>query len=115
MLRRRLAPYANYQRVFGTVLEPAFESPDLLVVGVNTTRPRRHKDGEMAVSQIARVCGRLQQAHAAQLRLVVIHQPVHVTRPEDERNLLHGHREAVYAWAGAGAELILGGHIHLPS
>jgi hypothetical protein len=69
----------------------------------------------MAVSQIARVCGRLQQAHAAQLRLVVIHQPVHVTRPEDERNLLHGHREAVYAWAGAGAELILGGHIHLPS
>ena len=42
------------------------------------------------------------------------HQPVHVIRPEDERDLLHGHREAVYAWASAGADLILGGHIHLP-
>jgi 3',5'-cyclic AMP phosphodiesterase CpdA len=60
------------------------------------------------------VCDRLRQAHPTQLRLVVTHQPVHVTRAEDERNLLHGHREAVYAWASAGVELILGGHIHLP-
>jgi 3',5'-cyclic AMP phosphodiesterase CpdA len=111
---RLFAPYANYQRAFGMVLEPEFASPDLLVVGINTTRPWRHKDGEVAGEQIARVCGRLQQAHAAQLRLVVTHQPVHVTRPEDERNLLHGHREAVYAWSSAGADLILGGHIHLP-
>jgi 3',5'-cyclic AMP phosphodiesterase CpdA len=114
LVARLFAPYANYQRVFGTVLEPEFASPDLLVVGINTTRPWRHKDGEVAIGQIARVCDRLRQAHAAQLRLVVTHQPVHVTRPEDERNLLHGHREAVYAWASAGVDLILGGHIHLP-
>jgi 3',5'-cyclic AMP phosphodiesterase CpdA len=114
LVARLLTPYANYQRVFGTALEPEFASADLLVVGVNTTRPWRHKDGEVAVGQIARVCDRLQQAHAAQLRLVVTHQPVHVIRPEDERNLLHGHREAVYAWASAGVDLILGGHIHLP-
>jgi len=114
IVARLFAPYANYRRVFGTVLEPEFESADLLVVGVNTTRPWRHKDGEVAVKQIARVCGRLQQAHATQLRLVVTHQPIHVIRPEDECNILHGHREAVYAWASAGADLILGGHIHLP-
>jgi 3',5'-cyclic AMP phosphodiesterase CpdA len=114
IVARLFAPYANYQRVFGRVLEPEFASADLLVVGVNTTRPWRHKDGAVAGRQIARVCGRLQQAHAPQLRLVVTHQPVHVIRPEDERHLLHGHREAVYAWASAGADLILGGHIHLP-
>jgi len=114
LVARLVAPYANYQRVFGTVLEPEFASPDLLVIGVNTTRPWRHKDGEVAVGQIVRVCGRLRQAHTAQLRLVITHQPVHVIRPEDERNLLHRHREAVYAWAGAGVDLILGGHIHLP-
>ena len=114
IVARLFTPYANYQRVFGTVLEPEFESTDLLVVGVNTTRPWRHKDGEIAGGQIARVCDRLRQAHAAQLRLVVTHQPVHVTRLEDERNILHGHQEAVYAWASAGVDLILGGHIHLP-
>ena len=111
---RLLAPYANYQRAFGPELEPEFASADLLVVGVNTTRPSRHKDGKVSTRQIARVSGRLRQAYAAQLRIVVTHQPVHVTRPEDETNVLHGHREAVYAWAGAGVDLILGGHIHLP-
>jgi len=111
---RLLAPYANYQQAFGAELEPEFASADLLVVGVNTTRPSRHKDGEVSTRQIARVSGRLRQAQAAQLRIVVTHQPVHVTRPEDETNVLHGHREAVYAWAGAGVDLILGGHIHLP-
>jgi 3',5'-cyclic AMP phosphodiesterase CpdA len=111
---RLLAPYANYQRAFGPELEPEFASADLLVLGVNTTRPSRHKDGEVSIRQITRVRDRLRQAHAAQLRLVVTHQPVHVTRPEDETNVLHGHRQAVYAWAGAGVDLILGGHIHLP-
>jgi 3',5'-cyclic AMP phosphodiesterase CpdA len=114
LVARLLAPYANYQRAFGAELEPEFESADLLVVGVNTTRPARHKDGEISAGQIARVSGRLRQAHEAQLRIVVTHQPVHVIRPEDEMNLLHGHREAVYAWASAGVDLILGGHIHLP-
>jgi 3',5'-cyclic AMP phosphodiesterase CpdA len=114
MFARLFAPYANYQRVFGATLEPACASADLLVLGVNTTRPSRHKDGEVSASQIARVSQRLRGASPRQLRMVVTHQPVHVTRPVDETNVLHGHREAVYAWADAGVDLILGGHIHLP-
>jgi 3',5'-cyclic AMP phosphodiesterase CpdA len=74
----------------------------------------RHKNGEVSAAQIARVSRRLRRASDTQLRIVVTHQPVHVTCPEDETNVLHGHREAVYAWAGAGVDLILGGHIHLP-
>lgn len=114
IVARLLAPYANHQRVFGAELEPECASADLLIIGVNTTRPSRHKDGEISAEQIARVSRRLQSAHHDQLRIVVTHQPVHVTRPEDETNVLHGSREAVYAWAGAGVDLILGGHIHLP-
>ena len=38
---RVLQPYAGHKRVFGENLEPMFESPDLLVIGVNTTRPSR--------------------------------------------------------------------------
>jgi 3',5'-cyclic AMP phosphodiesterase CpdA len=114
VMARLFAPYANYQRVFGAELEPECESADLLVIGVNTTRPSRHKDGEVATSQIARVSRRLRCASNNQLRIVVTHQPVHVTRPEDETNILHGHCEAVYAWADAGVDLLLGGHIHLP-
>ena len=64
--------------------------------------------------QIRRVAARLEAASAAQLRVVVTHQPVAVTRAQDEKNLLHGRERAVQRWARAGADLILGGHIHLP-
>jgi 3',5'-cyclic AMP phosphodiesterase CpdA len=113
-LARLCYPYANHQRVFGADLEPAFESPELLVLGVNTTRAYRHKDGEVSMQQIRRVAARLEAALASQLRIVVTHQPVAVTRAQDEKNLLHGRERAVQRWARAGADLILGGHIHLP-
>jgi 3',5'-cyclic AMP phosphodiesterase CpdA len=114
LLARLFAPYARYRRVFGAELEPVFESDRLLVIGVNTTRRYRHIEGEVSASQIRRVASRLHQASRSQLRLVVTHQPVYVTQPEDEKNLLHGGTEAMRCWAAAGADLILGGHIHRP-
>jgi 3',5'-cyclic AMP phosphodiesterase CpdA len=107
-------PYANYTRVFGSELEPQWSSPSMLVICVNTTRPARRKDGEISNEQIARVCERLSVADPEQLRIVVTHQPVHVIHPHDVENLLHGHETAVAAWAHAGADIIMGGHIHLP-
>lgn len=111
---RVFTPYANYARAFGADLEPEFEAAHLLVIGVNTTRPRRHKDGELSPEQIDRVTQRLRRADAAQLRVVVVHQPVLAIRASDEDNLLDGHEEAVPAWAAAGGDIIMGGHIHLP-
>ncbi len=57
---------------------------------------------------------RLQGARREQLRVVVTHQPACVMRPEDEKDRLHGADEAIRAWSQAGADLVLGGHIHLP-
>ena len=107
-------PYANYQRVFGDDLEPVFESAELLVIGMNTTRAYRHKDGEVSVEQVERVVRRLEHAPARQLRVVVTHQPVAAARANDIRNLLHGREHAIRRWSQAGVDLILGGHIHLP-
>jgi 3',5'-cyclic AMP phosphodiesterase CpdA len=107
-------PYANHQRVFGNDLEPVFESAELLVIGVNTTRPYRRKDGEVSAQQVERVVRRLDHATARQLRVVVTHQPVVAARANDIRNLLHGREHAIERWSQAGVDLILGGHIHLP-
>lgn len=114
VMTRLLKPYVNHQQVFGGDLEPRHVSDELMVLCVNTTRAYRHKDGEVSARQIERVATELRRARPGQLRVVVTHQPVHVTRLEDEVNLLRGHREAVLAWAEAGADLVLGGHIHLP-
>jgi len=111
---RLLAPYANYNRALQTPLMPRFDNERLLALGVNTTRWFRHKDGEVSPGQIEQICTQLRTASPQQLRIVVTHQPVYVTEQRDAHNLLHGRAEAVRAWSAAGADLILGGHIHLP-
>lgn len=114
---RLLRPYAGFVRAFGPDLEPEFENEAVLVLGLNTTRPWRHVDGELSTAQIERVAQRAEQAARAkphQLRLVLVHQPLAVTQPQDAPNLLHGHAAALQRWAAAGVHAVLGGHIHLP-
>lgn len=111
---RLTRPYARFTKVFGADLEPVAVSPDWLIVGVNTTRARRHSHGEVSVAQIARVASRLAAARPEQLRVVVVHQPLAVPEAGETSNLLRGHADAARAWAQAGADLVLGGHIHLP-
>lgn len=111
---RVLSPYGNFQRVFGEDLEPVFDAAALLVIGVNTTRAYRHKRGELSAAQIERVAQRLEGAAATQLRIVVTHQPIAVARDTDRANLLQGRDAAIARWSRAGADFILGGHVHLP-
>ena len=114
VFERLFRPYARYLQAFGPQLETTIELPQLLVTGVNTTRPWRHKDGEVSAAQISRVARVLAMAAPDQLRIVVVHQPVHVLRPKDEHDRLHNWEPAVRAWTDAGADVIMGGHIHLP-
>ncbi|MBA4111619.1 MAG: DNA repair exonuclease [Leptothrix sp. (in: Bacteria)] len=111
---RLLAPYANFRRAFGHELEPIISTPKWLVIGVNTTRPWRHKDGAVSGKQIERVSARLSMAGPGQTKVVVVHQPLCVTLDKDRKNLLNGHEAALSQWGQAGVDLILGGHIHLP-
>ncbi|MES2888366.1 MAG: metallophosphoesterase family protein [Pseudomonadota bacterium] len=107
-------PYASYRKAFGEELEPVHESSEALVVGVNTTRTYRHKNGQVGRAQIERVAQRLRAATPGQLRVVVVHQPVVVTHAEDWPDRLRNRTAALSCWAKAGADLVLGGHIHLP-
>src|SRR5690606_29906870 len=107
-------PYRNYRAAFGDELAPVLDTPQLLVVSVNSTRPGRHKHGEVGAREIEQVRARLGRARPGQLRVVMLHHPVRAAHASDEKNLLVGRAQAVPAWLGAGADLILGGHIHLP-
>lgn len=112
--RRVVSPYAAYLREFGPALETSLQTPALCVIGVNTTRWWRHKNGEVSGAQVERACKLLHAAGDGQLRIVVVHQPVHVLRVADEHDRLRGWEPAVRAWADAGADIVMGGHIHLP-
>ena len=114
LFARLTRPYAAYQQAFGRALETELVTPALCLVTVNTTRWWRHKNGQVSTAQIDRVCQHLSRATPQQLRVVVVHQPVHVLRPQDEHDRLRGWQPAVRAWAAAGADIVMGGHIHLP-
>lgn len=107
-------PYRSFQRVFGSALEPALSLPGLCLIGVNSTRPWRHKHGQVSAAQVRAVAEQLRASADAALRVVVVHHPLWVTEDSDRRNLLRGHDAALPAWWAAGADVILGGHIHLP-
>ena len=111
---RLVNPYSRFQRAFGNALEPMHDTPDLLVLCVNTTRWYRHVNGEVSVAQIDRVATALKQARSGQLRVVVVHQPVAVLRAADVHDRLRGFELAVPRWAEAGCDVVMGGHIHLP-
>ena len=112
--QRLVTPYARYLRAFGPELEPSLCTPMLNIFCVKTTRRLRHTNGEVSAAQIARVAAGLERSDPAQLRIVVVHQPVHVARARDEHDRLRGWEPAVRAWAKAGADIVMGGHIHLP-
>ncbi len=114
LLARAAHPYRNYLAAFGPQLEPTLATDDFFIVGVNTTRPARHKNGEVSPEQVAHVEATLKRAGGRQLRIVVTHQPADVFRPEDEHDRLRGADAALHVWSRAGADLVLGGHIHLP-
>jgi len=111
---RVFRPYQRYLAAFGPRLESTLVTDDFFVVGVNTTRAGRHKNGEVSAEQVRRVARELRVARPRQLRIVVTHQPAAVVRREDEHDRLRGADEALQAWSAAGADLVLGGHIHLP-
>ncbi len=101
-------PYGRYSAAFGIDLEPVHRPAEVLVICVNTTRPWRHKDGEVLALQIDRVARLVGQPGLAQLRGVVVHQPIAFTRAEDEPNRLRGHAAALQAWTEAGTDLVMG-------
>lgn len=112
--QRVFYPYRDYLRAFGPRIETTLQTAAVRVIGVKTTRRWRHKNGEVSAAQVERVVAELQDAGPGQLRVVVVHQPVMVLRDEDEHDRLRGWEPAVRAWAAAGADIVMGGHIHLP-
>jgi 3',5'-cyclic AMP phosphodiesterase CpdA len=112
--QRLFNTYANWHKAFGDDLEPSHETPSMLVLGVNSVRRSRPAGGELSVRQIEQVVQRLSAAKPRQWKLVFLHHPVAVPNQDDERDLVHGHAEAVQFWRDAGADLVLAGHNRLP-
>jgi 3',5'-cyclic AMP phosphodiesterase CpdA len=109
---RFVRPWAEFERTWDTT-EPTASLPGLHVVGLNSARPFRHQGGALSRAQLDRAAERLATAEAGALRVAVLHHhligaPWRAARkrPVSRRN------RVLRALVDAGADLILGGHIH---
>jgi 3',5'-cyclic AMP phosphodiesterase CpdA len=105
-------PWAEFERLWRSA-EPVHASATLHVVGLNSARPYRHQSGALTDAQLRDAAARLAAADADAYRVVVLHHhmlgaPWRAARkrPVSRRN------EVLRALVGAGADLILAGHIH---
>lgn len=106
-------PYGRFRRFISAQREPVFEDARLAVLSVDATSPWRHKDGKVDAAQIEGIASRIARLPQP-FRLVATHQPLASATVGDRRNVIHGAQQALPRWIGAGADLFLGGHIHLP-
>lgn len=111
---RAFRPLANYRSSFGPDLDFDYSGAAFRVIGINTSRWWRHVQGEVSHRQVESVAEQLQASETNQVRLVVTHHPVQVAEARDRHNLVRGHAYAARTWVAAGADLLLGGHIHRP-
>jgi 3',5'-cyclic AMP phosphodiesterase CpdA len=113
VVRRALQPVVRYQRYISRELEPfRVDAGELAVLGLNTARPHRWKNGEISERQLDLMRARFAEAPPGSLRVLVTHHPF-VPRPGDPYGVVVGRGlEALQVAEACGVDLLLAGHLH---
>jgi 3',5'-cyclic AMP phosphodiesterase CpdA len=111
--RRVLSPMGRYRSMISDELDPFHLEDDLAVLGLNTSRPKRWKEGSISARQVRLITERFTQAAPNVHRVLFTHHPF-IPPPELPRMLVvHGQRAALPAIRAARVEVLLAGHLHL--
>jgi 3',5'-cyclic AMP phosphodiesterase CpdA len=111
--RRAVAPMTRYRRNICERLDPWFAGEALAVLGLNTTRPRRWKEGSISAAQIELLARRFAQAPTGARRVLVTHHPFMPPPALPRTIVVHNRAAALAAIRRAGVELLLAGHLHV--
>lgn len=104
-------PWREFERQWETT-EPVHTSDGLHVVGVNSVRPWRHQSGGLRSGALERACELLATAPAGALRTVCLHHQLANAPWRTRKRPLARRGRVLEQLAGAGAELVLSGHVH---
>ncbi len=105
-------PWAEFERVWETT-EPTHASSSVHVVGLNSVRPYRNQSGALGDGRLHRAAERLAGAADGAYRVVVLHHHL-IGAPwrAAHKRPVARRKHVLSALVSAGADLILGGHIH---
>jgi 3',5'-cyclic AMP phosphodiesterase CpdA len=114
VVRRFVAPLARFREFIDADPFPGFIDDEIAVVGVNTARSLTFKDGRINRDQVAEVERRFRGLPDAVTRIVVTHHPFDDAEDHHrQRDLVGRAAMAMEAFAAAGVDLFLSGHLHM--
>ena len=113
--RRFTRTFTEWERVF-TAVEPTYRSEWLFVAGLNSVRPWRQQAGAVREEQLERAATHLKTAPEGALTIVALHHHLAAPPWRAKRKRPLARRDAVLqSLASAGAQLVVGGHVHQAS
>jgi 3',5'-cyclic AMP phosphodiesterase CpdA len=115
---RIFTPFARFERTIGPAEVQTHLAPGLAVYGLNTARgvqPRANwSKGQISRRQVAQAERWFAQAPADALKIVVLHHPLTEVTGGPMTGRVWGGPHAARAFARAGVDLVLSGHVHVP-
>jgi len=115
-VERIFRPFARYERAFGAAPAQRFRAPGVSVWGVNTARGAQARlnwsKGQISQAQVEGVIGDVRAGDG--VRIVVCHHPLLEMEGAPMTGRVWGGEAAARAFAGAGVDLVLTGHVHAP-
>lgn len=116
--QRLFTPFLRFEQTIGPARGQTYLADGLAVRGVNTARgvqPRANwSKGQISRRQVEDTTAWLGGVAEAALRIVVLHHPLMEMTGGPMTGKVWGGAFAAEALAGAGADLVLSGHIHAP-
>jgi 3',5'-cyclic AMP phosphodiesterase CpdA len=111
--RRMLSPMGRYRSMISDDLDPFHLEDDLAVLGLNTTRPKRWKEGSISPRQVRLITEQFARASPDAHRVLFTHHPFIPPPPFPRMIVVHGQPAALPAIHAAGVQVLLAGHLHL--
>lgn len=116
LLERFRHPYKRYKEHIGEVVDPVYESPDCLIVGINTARPIvphwNWAHGMVSEAQIRHAEALFANAKPGQARILVCHHPLMAAVDAPMDTIFWRGQELAKMLVRQKVELILTGHVH---
>jgi 3',5'-cyclic AMP phosphodiesterase CpdA len=117
-VERLFRPFHRFEENFGEAEGACWENEEAMVLAINTARgmqPRANwSKGQVSPDQIRYVSSRLQRRAPGALAVLVCHHPLVEMIGGPMTALVWRGEEAARAFAAAGLDLVLTGHIHAP-
>jgi 3',5'-cyclic AMP phosphodiesterase CpdA len=116
VLERLTEPYALYREHLSDVLDAVVRRPDAIIVGLNSTAPRRAlTNGRICSQQLSLCAEAFASAPEGAARIVVTHHHWAPAPDYEGSEVIPGAKQALDALTELRVDMILSGHLHRAS